>query len=106
MALPWPRGPFNAVASAPEVPLTPYRAALDRLIEPLDPEKHAVEKARLLQCKSARDLERLATEGGGWLNPSTQEPRLKLVKHASGTYLVVSYVDGWSTRISMEPIPL
>jgi hypothetical protein len=79
-----------------------FAERLHKLVEPLDPARHGVEIGRLQGCKSLQDLERIATHGGGWLNQEAREPRLKLVKHASGTYLVVQYEDGWSTRLAMQ----
>ena len=43
------------------------------------------------------DLEDLARDG--WLTPGSTDPRLKLVKHGSGTYLILSYKDGWGTTL-------
>lgn len=77
---------------------------LDRLIDGLDPAKHSVEIARLRRCRSVDELQRLADDGG-WLTPGSRDPRLKLVRHNSGTYLVVTYQDGWTTRLAMEPFP-
>ena len=77
---------------------------LDRLIDGLDPAKHAVEIRELRRCRSVDDLQRKADQGG-WLTPGTRDPRLKLIRHNSGTYLVVTYTDGWTTRLSMEPFP-
>ena len=42
---------------------------------------------------------------GGWLSTHSRDPRIKLVRHMSGTYLVVRYEDGWTTRLAMEPFP-
>ena len=77
---------------------------LTHLIDPMDPQKYPTEIRRLKQCRSVADLYALAASGG-WLTPGTRDPRLKLVRHNSGTYLVVLYEDGWTTRISMEPFP-
>jgi hypothetical protein len=77
---------------------------LDRLIDPMDLRKHATEIRRLRQCRCLDDLLQLANSDG-WLTPGTRDPRLKLVRHNSGTYLVVLYDDGWTSRISMEPFP-
>ncbi|NCG18112.1 MAG: hypothetical protein GWP91_03760 [Rhodobacterales bacterium] len=78
---------------------------LDVLMDALEPIKHHAERAALRRCRSVNDLSNLATTGGGWLTPGTLDPRLKLVKHGSGTYLIVSYQDGWTTRVAMEPFP-
>lgn len=77
---------------------------LSRLIEGLDPQKHATEIRALQRCRTLDQLHRLADDGG-WLTPGTTDPRLKLVRHGSGTYLVVRYEDGWTTRLAMEPFP-
>ncbi len=78
---------------------------LDRLMDALDPIRHHAELSKLRRCRTLSDLSHLATAGGGWLTPGTLDPRLKLVKHGSGTYLIVSYQDGWTTRVTMEPFP-
>lgn len=77
-----------------------FRTSLAALIATMDPAAHAVEIGRLKACKSVRDLERLANDA--WLSTHTKDPRLKLVRHNSGTYLVVQYVDGWSSRIGQQ----
>ncbi len=76
---------------------------LDALVAQLDSETHATAIAALRRCRSLRELERLAE--AGWLEPPGQEPRLKLVKHGSGTFIVVQYEQGWSTRLAMRPFP-
>lgn len=77
---------------------------LDALIAPLDAETHAGEIARLRRCQKLADLTTLSDPG--WLSPESAEPRLKLVRHPSGTFLVVAYTaDGWSSRLSMEGFP-
>ena len=76
----------------------------DALIDGLDPTKHSVEIDKLKRCRSVRDLEAIASSGG-WLSPGTTDPRIKLVRHMSGTFLVVRYEDGWTTRLAMEPFP-
>lgn len=81
--------------------MSSFAISLDRLVAPLDPARHAAEIAKLRACRSLPDLERLAQEA--WLTPGTRDPRLKLVRHGSGTFLVVQYDDGWSTRLAMEP---
>ena len=75
---------------------------LDTLIGPLDAKVHVAEIARLRSCRSTKDLDAIVQQGG-WLTAGTRDPRLKLVKHGSGTFLVVSYKDGWSTRLSQAP---
>lgn len=81
-----------------------FRFHLRALTNALDPVKHATEIAALDRCRSVRDLEAMV-KAGGWLTPGEKDPRLKLVRHASGTYLVVLYQDGWTTRLAMEGFP-
>lgn len=81
-----------------------FRFHLQALTSPLDPVKHGREIAKLETCRSVRDLEAMV-KAGGWLTPGERDPRLKLVRHASGTYLVVLYQDGWTTRLAMEGFP-
>lgn len=81
-------------------PSMSFAMSLSRLVAPLDPRRHATEIAQLRACRSVQDLERLSQSG--WLTPGSKDPRLKLVRHGSGTYLVVQYDEGWSTRLSME----
>lgn len=76
---------------------------LEALVAQLDPATHATAMEALRRCRSLRDLERVAQ--AGWLEPPGQEPRLKLVKHGSGTFIVVQYDQGWSTRLAMQPFP-
>jgi hypothetical protein len=71
---------------------------LDTLVRPMDPSRHSAEIARIRSCKALSDLEALARDG--WLTAPTRGPRLKLVRHGSGTFLVVEYDDGWSKTIS------
>jgi hypothetical protein len=78
-----------------------FRSDLDELVRPMDPSRWDAEIKRLRSCRSVGDLDRVAKEG--WLSSNPIEPRLKLVKHGSGTFLVVEYKDGWSTRVSMQP---
>ncbi len=81
-----------------------FRFHLQALIDGLDPDRHQVEIGKLQACRSVRDLERIAASGG-WLTPGSRDPRIKLVRHMSGTFLVVRYEDGWTTRLAMEPFP-
>lgn len=76
-----------------------FDEVIRRLTGPLDAEAHAVEVATLKRCRSLRDLEQIAADGG-WLTPGTADPRLKLVRHGSGAFLIVSYEDGWSSTVS------
>ncbi|MEN0067070.1 MAG: hypothetical protein AAGA48_33375 [Myxococcota bacterium] len=72
--------------------------ALKTLIDALDPANHASEIASLQACRSRADLD-VIVDDGGWLGPGQGKKRRKLVRHGSGTYLVVEYDDGWSTRL-------
>ncbi|MEZ4237759.1 MAG: hypothetical protein R3F59_16755 [Myxococcota bacterium] len=74
----------------------PFADRLDTLVRPLDPARHAHEIALLQRCRSLPELEGLV----GWLSPEGQAVRLKLVRHGSGTLLVVSYDQGWSSTLS------
>jgi hypothetical protein len=76
----------------------PLEERLAKLLAPLDPVRHARERDRLQRARSLADLDALAREG--WLTPQGENPRLKLVRHGSGTFLVVSYDDGWSSTVS------
>lgn len=71
---------------------------LAALCAPLDPVKHAAELARLRACRGLPDLDAIARDG--WLTAPGPKVRLKLVRHGSGTFLVVSYEDGWSKTLS------
>ncbi len=81
--------------------MSTFQFNLDKLIESLDRTRHAQEIRTLQRCRSVDDLANLA--GHGWLTPGGKDPRLKLVRHGSGTYLVVEYVDGWSKTVSQAP---
>jgi hypothetical protein len=80
-----------------------FRRDLAQLCAKMDPQKHADELALLSSARRIEDLEWLAENNGGWLTKGTRDPRLKLVRHGTGTFLVVSYNDGWSTTISQAP---
>lgn len=82
-----------------------FNQSLAELVKAMDPVKHAVEISMLRNARSHADLARMSVDNGGWLNPSTAEPRLKLVRHGSGTFLVVAYKEGWSSRVSMADFP-
>jgi hypothetical protein len=81
--------------------MSSFHFNLDTLIEPLSATRHAGEIRMLQRCRSVDDLANLAREG--WLTPGSKDPRLKLVRHGSGTYLIVEYVDGWSKTVSQAP---
>lgn len=68
------------------------------LIRGLDPVRHAAEIGRLRSCRTLADLEALARDA--WLTQTAAGERLRLVRHGSGTFLVVAYVDGWTRTLS------
>ncbi len=72
---------------------------LAQLIAGFDAAAHPDAAARLRRCRSVRDLDATAGADLGWLEPATVNPRLRLVKHGSGTFLVLSYDDGWGTTL-------
>ncbi|MCB9668131.1 MAG: hypothetical protein H6736_21555 [Alphaproteobacteria bacterium] len=80
-----------------------FSSDLATLCAKLDPVRHAGELKKLQSCRRVEDLEWLAENEGGWLSEPRRGPRLKLVRHGTGTFLVVQYDDGWSTTISQAP---
>ena len=78
--------------------MTALAGRLETLVRGLDPAKHADEIRRLQACRVLADLEALSRDG--WLSSRTTGERLKLVRHGSGTFLVVAYVDGWTRTLS------
>jgi hypothetical protein len=81
--------------------MSSFEFNLDILVESLDPNRHAHEIRTLQGCRRVDDLANLASHG--WLTPGGKDPRIKLVRHGSGTYLLVEYVDGWSKTVSQAP---
>lgn len=79
--------------------MQPFAASLQTLVAGLDPAAHAHEIALLERCTSTRDLTRLAETDRGFLTPSGPKQRLRLVKHHSGTFLVLSFEEGWGTTL-------
>jgi hypothetical protein len=75
-----------------------FQRSLDALIGLLDDELHTREIQALRRCRSVNDLEQVTREGG-WLTPSGAAKRVKLLKHNTNTYMLLSYEQGWSTRI-------
>ena len=73
------------------------------LTDPLDAAAWPDEVARLRRCRGRADLDDVL-RAGAWLGPERQAGRLKLVKHNNGTWMVVHYLDGWSTRMSMATV--
>lgn len=74
-----------------------FRRSLKTLMDGLDPAKHARELKLLKRCRTLDDLDSL---GNQWLTEGSRDPRLKLVKHHTGTFLVLEFVDGWGTTLS------
>lgn len=79
-----------------------FQADLAALVGQIDSARWPDEVQRLKGIRSLRDLEMLAQDG--WISTGSRDPRLKLVRHGSGTFLVVKYEDGWSTRVAMQPM--
>lgn len=79
-----------------------FASDLEALVGQLDATRWPDEVEKLKRVRSLRELEALAKDG--WLSRGTRDPRLKLVRHSSGTFLVVQYDDGWSTRLAMQPM--
>lgn len=77
-----------------------FRDDLRALLAQLDPQEHAPAIRILERCKGQCQMEDIARIG--WLEPENKEGRLRLVKHGSGTFLVVRYVDGWTNRVAMQ----
>ncbi len=69
------------------------------LLEALNAPEHTDAVAKLKRCRRVSDLERIAKTDLGWLQPPDRDPRLRLVKHNTGTFLVLSYADGWGTTL-------
>ena len=80
--------------------MTDLRIVLRALSEPLDPVRHAQALATLRRIRRPADLD--ARAGGGLTDGPGK--RLKLVKHGVGTFMVVEYDDGWTTRLSMAAL--
>lgn len=76
---------------------------LKTLVAGLDADQFAEELKLLSSCRQVADLEWLADNNGGWLTKGRRNPKIKLVKHGTGTFLVVKYDDGWSTTLSKAP---
>jgi len=79
-----------------------FAADLEALVGQIDAGKWPDEVQLLKRVRSLPELEQMAQHG--WLSKGSRDPRLKLVRHSSGTFLVVQYVDGWSTRLAMQPM--
>jgi len=79
-----------------------FASDLVELVGQIDDSEWPEEVALLKRVRSLDELERMASHG--WLSKGSRDPRLKLVRHSSGTFLVVKYVDGWSTRLAMQPM--
>jgi len=82
--------------------MSSFGTALATLVDGMDPVRHVAEVTRLRACSDVSHLDAIV-DAGGWLTPARRGKRLKLVRHGSGTFLVVEYDDGWSTRVSQAP---
>lgn len=81
--------------------MSSFAMSLKTLIGGLDPDRHAVAVRALRRCRGVADLEQLASDNSGWISES--EPRLRLVKHGSGTFLILEYDNGWGTTLVQAP---
>ncbi len=72
---------------------------LEPLWRALNSDRHAHEIGVLKSLRTVSDLDTLMKRGG-WLGPESTGPRLKLIRHHRSTWILVEYVDGWSTRIA------
>ena len=79
-----------------------FHADLAALVDQIDAGTWPDEVQRLRRVRNLGELEQLARDG--WISSGPRDPRLKLVRHGSGTFLVVKYQDGWSTRVAMQPM--
>ena len=75
-----------------------YDDRLRALLAGLNPATHAGEIAKLRACRSLPALEALAQVG--FLTPEGRGTRVRLVRHGSGTFLLVAYEDGWTKTLS------
>lgn len=73
-----------------------FAESLKTLLDAVD---HPDAVAALKRCRSPADLDRLA-QSGGWLTPQGIQPRVRLVKHGSGTFLLLAYDEGWGTTLA------
>lgn len=78
--------------------MAPFDRRLAELLAGLDPAAHAAEIARRRACRALADLDALAVTG--WLTPEGARKRVRLVRHGSGTFLLVEYEDGWTKTLS------
>ena len=85
--------------------MTRFQTSLTALLAPLDPDTYRNAIARFRRCRRVSDMERIADTDLGWLEPEGENPRLRLVKHGSGTFLILSYDDGWGTTLSQQGFP-
>ena len=82
-----------------------FRSQLQTLLDALSEPNQGDAHRALARCRSVRDLERLARTDLGWLQPASADPRLRLVKHNTGTFLILSYDDGWGTTLVQQSFP-
>lgn len=102
-----PEGPPEAVLADLDRPRAPgdsmFHRDLKTLCDGLDPAAFAEELKLLSSCRGLADLQWLADNNDGWLTKNRRNPKVKLVKHGTGTFLVVKYDDGWSSTLSKAP---
>ena len=77
--------------------VTKLRDVKRELSQGLDDPAYAAALRAIRRCRSRADLDALVDS---WLTPPG-DARLKLVRHGVGTYMVVRYEDGWTSRLSM-----
>lgn len=77
--------------------VTNLRDVKRELSQGLDDPAYAAALRAIRRCRSRADLDALVDT---WLTPPSDQ-RLKLIRHGVGTYMVVRYEDGWTSRLSM-----
>lgn len=75
-----------------------FQDSMKTLIAALDPAVQGTAIEALKRCRRFEDVDALS-QNGGWLNSQGTKPRLRLVKHGSGTFLILSYDEGWGTTL-------
>jgi len=77
--------------------VTNLRDVKRELSQGLDDPAYASASRAIRRCRTRADLDALVDT---WLTPPSDQ-RLKLIRHGVGTYMVVRYEDGWTSRLSM-----
>ena len=77
--------------------MTNLRDVKRELSQGLDDPAYVAALRAIRRCRSRADLDALVDT---WLTPPSDQ-RLKLIRHGVGTYMVVRYEDGWTSRLSM-----